>query len=155
LGHELGHAFGLPHPPGCDQNQSTCDYNDLMWTGYASYPATYLNAAEQAALNQSSYFTAHGPVASPATCNNLLAARAPAAQPLLSVSPNPAGTSATVQFAAVKQGTTLYVTDTQGRVVRSSSVAANATQATVDLRSLPPGLYLLRNGANSLKLMKE
>ena len=30
LGHELGHAFGLPHPPGCDQDQPTCDYNALM-----------------------------------------------------------------------------------------------------------------------------
>lgn len=29
-GHELGHAYGLPHPPGCDQNQSNCDWDSLM-----------------------------------------------------------------------------------------------------------------------------
>ena len=46
LGHELGHALGLRHPPGCDPwDPITC--NDLealslMHDGYAPYPDTYL-----------------------------------------------------------------------------------------------------------------
>ena len=46
LGHELGHALGLPHPPGCDPwDPMTCDDLEalsLMHDGYAPYPDTYL-----------------------------------------------------------------------------------------------------------------
>ena len=57
LGHELGHAFGLPHPPGCDDgSQVVCDANAIMWVGYASYPNTYLTAAEKASLVNSPFF---------------------------------------------------------------------------------------------------
>ena len=42
LAHELGHAFGLPHPPGCDEELPTCDYAALMANGYDVYPDTYL-----------------------------------------------------------------------------------------------------------------
>ena len=41
-GHEMGHAFGLSHPPGCEAGAATCDQNALMWAGYVSYPNTYL-----------------------------------------------------------------------------------------------------------------
>ena len=50
LGHELGHAFGLPHPPGCDEDSPTCDIDALMWLGYVSYPNTYLRDDEKAIL---------------------------------------------------------------------------------------------------------
>ena len=44
--HELAHAFGLPHPPGCDPwHPTTCDdleAGSLMHDGYAEYPDTYL-----------------------------------------------------------------------------------------------------------------
>lgn len=58
LGHELGHAFGLPHPPGCDDGDKTktCDGNALMWTGYASYPNTYLTDAAKNTLLTSPFF---------------------------------------------------------------------------------------------------
>ena len=57
LGHELGHAFGLPHPPGCDDGSLVvCDSAALMWVGYASYPHTYLTDAEKAALVNSPFF---------------------------------------------------------------------------------------------------
>jgi len=49
-GHELGHAFGLSHPPGCDQGLPGCDKNALMWAGYSAYPNTYLRADEKQAL---------------------------------------------------------------------------------------------------------
>ena len=49
-GHELGHALGLDHPPGCDQGRSSCDHNALMWTGYARYPNTYLREDDRRIL---------------------------------------------------------------------------------------------------------
>ena len=49
-GHELGHAFGLSHPPGCDAGRSSCDRNALMWLGYAAYPDTYLRDDEKQIL---------------------------------------------------------------------------------------------------------
>jgi hypothetical protein len=56
LGHEMGHTFGLPHPPGCDQGQPSCDTNALMWLGYVSYPNTYLRPDEIKPLLKSPYF---------------------------------------------------------------------------------------------------
>jgi hypothetical protein len=56
LGHEMGHTFGLPHPPGCEQNLESCDVNALMWAGYATWPATYLRDDEKAILLASPYF---------------------------------------------------------------------------------------------------
>jgi hypothetical protein len=55
-GHELGHAFGLPHPIGCDAGPPGCDYTALMWAGYVSYPATYLRADEKQYLLASPFF---------------------------------------------------------------------------------------------------
>jgi len=48
-GHELGHAYGLPHPPGCDKGLPTCDYDALMWAGfYGGFPdETYLREEEK------------------------------------------------------------------------------------------------------------
>ena len=53
-GHELGHALGLPHPPGCDAGLTSCDYAALMWAGYASYPATYFRSDDSAAIRLAS-----------------------------------------------------------------------------------------------------
>ena len=50
FGHELGHALGLPHPPGCDEGSPTCDRDALMWLGYTSYPNTYLRDDEKEIL---------------------------------------------------------------------------------------------------------
>jgi hypothetical protein len=58
LGHELGHAFGLPHPPGCDDGQPVvCDYQSIMFTGYLDYPNTYFSPPEKAILNASPFIT--------------------------------------------------------------------------------------------------
>jgi hypothetical protein len=55
-GHELGHAFGLPHPPGCDAGLPTCDFNALMWAGYSFYPGTYLRPEEKQFLLATPFF---------------------------------------------------------------------------------------------------
>lgn len=56
LGHELGHAFGLPHPPGCDDGQAVaCDYSALMYLGYIDYPNTYFSPSEKATLRASPF----------------------------------------------------------------------------------------------------
>lgn len=57
-GHELGHAYGLPHPPGCDDGLPKCDYDALMWTGfYNGFPnSTYLREDEKPILIAGTYF---------------------------------------------------------------------------------------------------
>jgi hypothetical protein len=56
LGHELGHAFGLPHPPGCDTGSASCDMSALMWAGVYSYPDTYLRDDDVASLSALPFF---------------------------------------------------------------------------------------------------
>lgn len=64
-GHELGHAFGLPHPPGCDQGNcagGSFSMNSLMWLGFRIYPNTYFLAAEKQALLATGFFSNDFPV---------------------------------------------------------------------------------------------
>jgi hypothetical protein len=56
LGHELGHAFGLPHPPGCEQDQSLPESQCLMYLGMYQYPNTFLLAQDKEKLNQTRFF---------------------------------------------------------------------------------------------------
>jgi len=65
LGHELGHALGLPHPAGCDppRDPATCgdhELNSLMYLGYLNYPQTYLLVPDVNQLDASPFFTADG-----------------------------------------------------------------------------------------------
>ena len=55
LGHELGHALGLLHPPGCDEGLPTCDYDALMHDGYTRYPHTYLRPDDKQVLWRSPF----------------------------------------------------------------------------------------------------
>ena len=62
LGHELGHTFGLPHPPGCDQGTcSSVAFNALMFLGYVTYPNTYLLEEEKTQLLATGFFTVQNP----------------------------------------------------------------------------------------------
>lgn len=67
LAHELGHALGLPHPPGCDEGLPTCDYPALMHDGYQAYPDTYLRDDEKAILRRSPFIRPLPPPLPPLT----------------------------------------------------------------------------------------
>jgi hypothetical protein len=59
LGHELGHAFGLPHPAACTDSDSNtvCPTNTLLWLGYITYPQTFLLEEDKEILVQSPFFS--------------------------------------------------------------------------------------------------
>lgn len=61
VGHELGHAFGLPHPPGCEEGHEDCaeatrKYDALMWYGFHYWPNTYLLEPEKEYLRATPAF---------------------------------------------------------------------------------------------------
>ncbi|MDX6500062.1 MAG: hypothetical protein QOG23_3322 [Blastocatellia bacterium] len=65
LGHELGHAFNLPHPPGCDSGDCTGGlyaYNSLMYVGYSIYPNTYLLDENKTQLLGTGFFSVQNPI---------------------------------------------------------------------------------------------
>ncbi len=69
VAHELGHAFGRPHPPGCDAGLPTCDFGALISSGYAAYPDTYLRADDKEGLIRSTFIDSSSgprPTAAPA-----------------------------------------------------------------------------------------
>ena len=55
LGHELGHALGLPHPATCEAQSPDCPYFTLMWRGFELYPETSLLESDVAALADSPF----------------------------------------------------------------------------------------------------
>ena len=60
LGHELGHAFGLDHPPECGNKYSfllPLISGSLMMYGYRQYPLTHLLAADKEILKESRFFS--------------------------------------------------------------------------------------------------
>jgi hypothetical protein len=57
VGHELGHAFGLPHPPECEPVQTaSCPVQALMWFGYLTYPDAFLTDGDKSILEASPFF---------------------------------------------------------------------------------------------------
>lgn len=75
LGHELGHAFNLPHPTpgGCPAPDTPCSHA-LMWIGYSAYPDAYLLPSDKNSLLNSSlttqFFTVLDPGPVPYLCTD-------------------------------------------------------------------------------------
>ncbi|WP_167851915.1 GEVED domain-containing protein [Hymenobacter elongatus] len=92
----------------------------------------------------------------PVLFGTALSTVSPARQPALTVLPNPAAGQATVHLSATRtKPETLYVLDRLGREIRRYTIAASATQTTVDLTGFPAGLYLLRLSSSTARLVVE
>ncbi len=82
LGHELGHAFGRPHPPECEGPDATPNApacQTLMYQGMYAFPKTAVLDVDRMAFDRSPFFTA---IAFPGrafdcTVINTIAAQAP------------------------------------------------------------------------------
>jgi hypothetical protein len=75
LGHELGHALGLPHPPECDSHQSpdsSFPCQSLMYLGYLTYPETYLLRENNVDLYESPFMAWLLLEEPPCYCSDLL-----------------------------------------------------------------------------------
>jgi hypothetical protein len=56
IAHELGHAFGLPHPPGCDDHPFDPECGSVMGGGFRAFPDTFIRAQDAAQLMGSRFF---------------------------------------------------------------------------------------------------
>lgn len=75
LGHELGHALNLPHPPECDSGtlpQSDAKCQSLMYLGYLIYPNTVLLPEDKVKLNQGGFMQNIAPLNTSVDCADLL-----------------------------------------------------------------------------------
>ena len=73
----------------------------------------------------------------------------------LAAFPSPAHGQATLRLPAAGVAGMAYLVDALGRPVRAYAVPAAATEIPLDLRGLAPGLYVLRCGGASGKLVVE
>ena len=74
LGHEWGHATGLPHPPGCDTGSCTqgpLAYRSLMFLGYLEYPNTHLLEEDIARLMDSPFLSVSALSGQPFNCTEI------------------------------------------------------------------------------------
>ncbi len=69
--------------------------------------------------------------------------------------PNPATTAVRLTLPAAAAPRAVSVFDAVGREVRRATVAAHQAETTVDLRGLPAGLYVVRCGGGSQRLVVE
>jgi hypothetical protein len=76
-------------------------------------------------------------------------------RPVLTVHPNPAHTRATLSLAPAAQTRTVELLDALGQVVRTGRVPAHAAAAVLELGGLPAGVYTVRCGEASTKLVVE
>jgi hypothetical protein len=59
-GHELAHAWDVPHPPGCDQGNclgGSVAASSMMWFGFTDYPKTYFLEEDKNRLFATGFFT--------------------------------------------------------------------------------------------------
>jgi hypothetical protein len=73
MGHELGHTLGLPHPPGCEDNDpgTACPDHALMWIGYTTYPDAFFTPNDLSTLNSSPLLQLEDISSFPADCSTV------------------------------------------------------------------------------------
>ena len=79
----------------------------------------------------------------------------PAAPARLQLAPNPAHDFATLTLPAAATPQPLALLDALGRPVRTFTLPAHAAETTVDVAGLPAGVYVLRCGTASRRLVVE
>ncbi|MCI1188450.1 T9SS type A sorting domain-containing protein [Hymenobacter sp. DH14] len=90
------------------------------------------------------------------TTNSVLAATEAAPAVVFGLLPNPAHDAAQLQLAtAAPTAQAVQVLDVLGRAVRTLTLAAGATRASLPVADLPRGLYLVRVGATTQRLVLE
>ena len=72
LGHELGHAFELPHPAGFRRFAFDRSGGSLMALGFRNYPETLLNPEDIEQLDRSDFFVHLDLDETPGSCSQLL-----------------------------------------------------------------------------------
>ncbi len=91
----------------------------------------------------------------PQTVTIVTGLMADAAANTLTLAPNPARTTVRVGLPAGSPATLLTLLDVTGRTVRAVAVTGGTTEATLDLRGLPAGVYTVRHGAGRQRLVVE
>jgi hypothetical protein len=90
------------------------------------------------------------------TTNTVLAAAEAAPALAFGLLPNPAHDAAQLQLGAAAPTTqAVQVLDVLGRAVRTTTLAAGATRASLPVEGLPRGVYLVRVGASTQRLVLE
>ncbi|MGY3087879.1 hypothetical protein ACVWYF_000905 [Hymenobacter sp. UYAg731] len=84
-----------------------------------------------------------------------LATRSATGAAALACFPNPAHSAATLRLPAALEAGTVALLDGLGRTVRTYALPAHSADITLDLRGLVPGLYGVRCGAASGRLVVE
>ncbi|MGY3089508.1 hypothetical protein ACVWYF_002556 [Hymenobacter sp. UYAg731] len=87
--------------------------------------------------------------------NAMLATTAARAAPAAQLFPNPAHGTATLRLPAGAPRQPLTLTDALGRTVRRYPAPAAGSDAELDLRGLPAGVYVVRCGSISQRLVVE
>ncbi|GAB3849472.1 hypothetical protein GCM10028822_13910 [Hymenobacter terrigena] len=90
-----------------------------------------------------------------ARLGGLALAAKPAAIAVLALIPNPAHSAVNFTLEADHSSRSITILNSLGRPVRTFPLPAHATTATLDLAGLAPGLYVVRCGAASARLVVE
>ena len=123
--------------------------DQLLNTATPLTAATRYAFASAAAAVPGRFFLDLAPAGAP------LASASPLAAATLAVYPNPASRTATLRLPAAPVARRVQVRDALGRAVRAATLPAQATELALDLNGLAPGLYVVRCGAATTRLVVE
>lgn len=129
LGHEVGHAFNLPHPnPGTCPAPDTSCAQALMWTGYAGYPNAYLLPSDKSTLLNSPLTAQFFAILDPGPLPDLCTAGCPPERPTGLLATGQPGQIALTWNPST--GATSYVVWRSGSSTGPFSVVSSSISAT-------------------------